>query len=160
MNKKIKSLKKVVDTKNTITLSGVDKSLLLPILTDKPKFTKFTYLGSHLVKQGKPGEYIYMVASFTAPNKCEWPDRNRTWGWVKTEKEAREAVACNAGDMFEMEYVYCLIEKLASGIFCIESEQVAWFAWACKDPKKPYDNGKWVEISQPEWAKNTANWTL
>ena len=79
---------------------------------------------------------------------------------VKTEKEAREAVACNAGDMFEMEYVYCLIEKVASGIFCTGSEQVAWFAWICKDPKMPYKGGKWVEIEQPEWAKGTVNWTL
>lgn len=145
MNKKIKLLK------------GVDQSLL-PVLTNKK--TKFRYLGTHRTKPGKPGEYIYMVASFTEPKEgSDLPDRDRTWGWVKTEKEARAAVACNAGDMFEMEYTFCLIEKLASGIFCIESEQIAWFKWIFKDIREPH-KGKWVEISQPEWAKNTVNWTL
>ena len=138
-------------------LKGADKSLL-PALTDRR--TKFTYLGTHFVKPGKRGEYIYMVASFTAPkNGSNLPDRDRTWGWVKTEKEAREAVACNAGDMFEMEYMYCLIEKLASGIVCIESEQVAWFGWTFEDIKEPH-KGQWVEIEQPKWAKGTMNWTL
>ena len=158
MDKKIESLKKAMENGDVKASKDVDLNEAKNILTDPE--TKFTHLGTHYTKPGKLGEYIYMVASFTAPEKgSDLPDRNRTWGWVKTEKEAREAVACNAGDMFEMEYLYTVIEKLASGIFCVESEQVAWFAWLVEDIKKP-QNGKWVEIPQPEWAKGTVNWTL
>jgi hypothetical protein len=83
---------------------------------------------------------------------------------VATEEEARKAVASNAGDMNEANYYqYALIEKLASGIFCTEWEQVAWFEWK-NDPVPPGEHdgmeGQWVEIEQPNWAKGIVGWTL
>jgi len=145
MDKKIKTLKKAVESDNVKAHKGVDMELAKEILSDDK--VKFTYLGSHDTFPGKEGEYIYTVASVRVKG-----DEPRTWGWMATEEEARQAVAANAGDMCEANYYrYAVIEKVASGICCIDLEQIAWFNWNGK---------KWIECPQPEWAKDTWGWTL
>jgi hypothetical protein len=81
---------------------------------------------------------------------------SRTWGFVMTEKEARNAVAGNAGDMCEAHYYkYACIEKLRSGIFCVESKVIAWYKWVGIWP-----DGQWVETKLPNWTKSTLCITL
>jgi len=110
---------------------------------------KFKYLGSHVVKQGK--DTIFMIASMH--DKGQEP---RTWGFVKTEKEARQAVAENAGDMCENKYYqYAVIEKLWSGIFCTHSEVIGWYRWFGSASK-----GSWEPVMPPTWSQGIINWTL
>lgn len=143
MSDNIDDLKKAVKADQVKGSKGVDMKTAKKILTDDK--VEFTYLGSHATFPGKKGEYVYMVASMRADGA-----EPRTWGWVGTEKEARDAVACNAADMFEHYYRFAVIEKVASGICCIDIEQVAWFNW----------DGEWVEIPHPDWAEGVMGWTL
>ena len=151
MNKKIKAVKKAVKEGKAKTDANIDKDLIPTLLDEK---TEFTYLGSHAVFEGKEGEYIFSVASV----RNDGYDK-RTWGWVATEKEAREAVAGNSGDLNEANYYpYAVVEKLGSGICCIDIELVAWFKWI-NNPENKYE-GKWAECPEPKWAEGTIGWTL
>jgi hypothetical protein len=165
-DRKIEGLKQALKKGDVKASKDVDLNEVKDILTD-PK-TETTPLGIHYTCPGKQGEYIYMVASVRIVRDIngekDGETNPRTWGWVATEEEARKAVAMNAGDLNEANYYkYAVIEKLASGIFCVDMEQIAWFEWVNNPVPLGKPNkyeGEWVEIPQPEWAKNVMGWTL
>lgn len=118
---------------------------------------KLNYLGSSQGFVGNSDMFIYCVASMQ--KKGENP---RTWGWYPTEKEAREAVAANAADMFEFYYSYTVIEKVHCGIpaamFGIDT--VSWFKWNSDKTDPQGWRGKWKACKPPEFSKSVIGWTL
>lgn len=71
-------------------------------------------------------------------------------GYFFTEKEAREAVEKNVGDIHEDLYDWCIIERFKPGILTVGAI-IQWYEW---------DTDKWVEAKVPEKYKNVCNWAF
>lgn len=128
----------------------------------KKKVSGFKYIGSfqRILGKEKP---IYMITSVRvlSPKKGQDPGDSRLqkdrrcWGWVATLKEAKHAVAINAGDMHECSYNYVLIEEVPPGI-CIEAKIVSWYVFTGKYPQ----GRAWKRCKTPVWVGGTINWSI
>ena len=120
-----------------------------------PEMKSVKFIGSFSGTPIKENEFIFVITSIESDGndgKTGWGwSENRSWGWLATEKEAKHAVAINAGDMHETTYDYVVIEKSPSGIPTV-AEVVAWYKWTGK-------NGPvWKRCKAPKWSEGICNW--
>jgi hypothetical protein len=72
--------------------------------------------------------------------------RSRTWGWYERFEDAAKCVENNWGDIYEREYNYALIEKVAEGVLMgVDLPEEHWFQW-----EGDCDTGGYKPYNKPE----------
>lgn len=70
----------------------------------------------------------------------------RTWGWYSEFKDAEECVTNNFTDIYEGDYEYALIEKVAEGVlYGGDLAEEHWYKW-----EGSWESGGYVPCDKPE----------